>query len=73
MSEIQKTNVAGFVKDKKTGLIIADDESRYRMLLANRKKSKETKTLMGDVDLLRSQVAELLHDMVSIKKALKLD
>lgn len=57
---IVKTNVSGFIRDTKTGLVSNTNKASFEQMKAQRERDKEIKSLRNEVDVLKIQVAELL-------------
>lgn len=64
--ELVRTNVPGFSKDKKSGVIVNTDDGAYRRILAEREKAKLLTFFQQDLDKIKQQIA-------AINKALGLE
>lgn len=60
LSNYDMTNVPGFMKHKKTGVVINTNNGQYQMILAQRQKAKTEKILEQRVEELEKQVSFLL-------------
>ena len=60
-----KTDVDGYSKDLRTGVIVANNFERFKELKAEQKKIKDLDRIRGDVDALRGDL-EILYKHLGI-------
>lgn len=57
---LEKTNVPGFLKDKKSNLIVPQNlDEKVKQVQANRQKFKEFQQMKQDIEELKQKVAQL--------------
>lgn len=54
-----KTNINGYVKDRKTNAVLNTDEQAYIDYCANKKRVIELKTMKSKVDSMQEQINKL--------------
>jgi hypothetical protein len=65
-TSLVKTDVEGFSKDLKSGVIVANNFDRFKELKAEQRKIKEFSKLRGDIDALRSDL-EILFTYLGLE------
>jgi hypothetical protein len=65
-TSLVKTDVEGFSKDLKSGVIVANNFDRFKELKSEQKKIKEFSKLRGDIDALRSDL-EILFTYLGLE------
>lgn len=63
MSELVRTNVPGFYKNRVTGVVINQNKDQYMAIKSNKVRVKKNKQFESDIRILQKQVKEL-QDMV---------
>lgn len=65
---LEKTNVPGYMKDPKNGMVINTNEGEYEQILAAREKRAKEKALeesvhklKSDMDVIKSMLSQLLN------------
>jgi hypothetical protein len=66
LSEYDMTNVPGFMKNRKTGVIINTNTGQYDMILAQRKKAKEELSLMQRFERMERNL-KLINEKLGIE------
>lgn len=73
----EKTNIPGFMKDTKSGIVINTNDDEYVRVLAAREKRKKEENTISRVDQMSKEVDLIKNKLENIetllKKALKLD
>lgn len=59
MSELLKTNVDKYLKNRKTNAVVNTDLGQYHSAVAQRNKSKQIAAMMRDIDYLKEAVKRL--------------
>lgn len=63
-----KTNVPGYLKDEKTGMVINKDVKEYQIYLAQRSKILSNKELGTKVDAMESEISEIKSLLLQVIK-----
>lgn len=56
---IEKTNVAGLVKDLNTNLVINNNDAEYKNYLLQKQRIKETMSMQEEINTLKNQMQEI--------------
>lgn len=56
---IEKTNVAGLVKDLNTNLVINNNDAEYKNYLLQKQRIKETMSMQEEINNLKIQMQEI--------------
>lgn len=56
---IEKTNVAGLVKDLSTNLVINNNDAEYKNYLLQKQRIKETMSMQEEINNLKIQMQEI--------------
>ena len=65
-ANLVKTDVDGFSKDLRSGVIVANNFERFKELKTEQKKIKDLDKIRGDVDALRGDL-EILYSHLGIE------